>query len=152
ENGVATTPVFRDNGNALVGGSGICNDDSVVLVELSPEVELVQSFDDVLLPQLPVSPYAMMVGDDWVIATGGCDSRIASDGTLTEVCEDTRVQGNVALESADDDHYIAFNYDRVAMYPAGSPQLGDEPTWSQSLPTNSNESYYYYDGAFAASG
>jgi hypothetical protein len=144
-----TEPAFREDGNALVAATGYCGDDSVVLVEISPAVEGVQTFD-LLLPETPVRE-AAMVGDDWVLASYGCNYVIASDGGLTEVCE-PRVPGSQAIEGNDDGEYLALEYSQVAVYPDGSPMLGDAPSWAQAPPNNGSFTYNFYDATFGESG
>jgi hypothetical protein len=123
-----TPPVFRADGSALVSASGYCGNDSVVLAELSPAVELVQMFDDLLIPQTPLRA-ATMAGDNWILASYGCTYAISAMGELTEVCEEGRIAGEAGLDARDDGSYIALGYDVLGSYPTGSPMIGDSPDW-----------------------
>jgi hypothetical protein len=144
-----TEPAFRADGNVLVGATGYCNDDSVALVELSTDVELVQEFDP-LLPETPVRE-GTLVGDDWVLASYGCNYRIDPAGALDEVCGG-RTSGSTALEAAADGSYIALDYDVLALYPSGSPMLGDAPSWTAIPPDNGSYDYYFSDATFGPNG
>ncbi|MBK6922846.1 MAG: hypothetical protein IPH07_35995 [Deltaproteobacteria bacterium] len=144
-----TKPLFRDNGNVLVGATGYCDDDTVGLVELAPDATLVQAFDDLLLPNTPIRE-SILVDDDWILATYGCNYRVSAMGDLTEICE-TRNTGQYGMDAADDGSYAAVEYDIVSLFPSGSPTLGDAPTWSVNPPDNASYDYSFYGAARGAS-
>jgi hypothetical protein len=146
-----TEPAFRADGNVLVGATGYCDYDSVALVELSSEVELVQSFDDLLLPETPARE-GVLIGDEWLLATYQCNYRIDPGGTLAEVCGGGRTVGNGALAAASDGSYVALDYEVVALYPVGSPMADDAPTWSVMTADNASYDYSFSDVTFGASG
>ncbi|MBV1856941.1 MAG: hypothetical protein KUG77_00925 [Nannocystaceae bacterium] len=136
-----TRPAFREDGNVLVAATGYCGADSVVLLEVSPEVEVVQDFADLLLPETPVQE-GTVVGDNWVLGENGCNYVISSAGALTEVCE-ARNHGSSALASVDDNTYYALYYDGLARYGVGSPSIGDSPEWEVSEPTGGTFTYSF---------
>ena len=144
-----TPPVFRADGNALVSASGYCNDDSVLLAELSPQVELVQEFGDLLLPQTPVRE-ATLAGDNWLLASYGCTYAVTPMGELTEAC-DPRIAGGAGLAARDDGSYVALDYEVFASYPAGSPSDGDVADWQVPAPDNAVFDYSYYAAAIGPS-
>ena len=138
-----TQPLFRDNGNVLVSATGYCNDDTVILLELDTELEEVEDYaDTVLLPGTPVRE-ATLLGDDWLLASSGCNYLIDDTGSMSEVCED-RIQGVNGIDAIDDSSYVASDYDGLAGFGAGSPSVGDSPTWNVAPPDNASYDYGFY--------
>lgn len=138
-----TRPLFRDNGNVLVGATGYCNEDTVALVELDSNAALVQSFDTLLLPITPVRE-ATLRGDDWLLAASGCNYIVSPMGELTEICEDGRLTGDASIDASDDGTYATLGYESLALFPATSPTPGDAPTWSVAPPDNASFDFSYY--------
>ncbi|MBC8070896.1 MAG: hypothetical protein IAG13_21390 [Deltaproteobacteria bacterium] len=150
EGSFITEPAFRDNGNTVVAATGYCDDDSVALVELAPDVTEVAVFDDLLLPQTPTYQ-GTTLGDDWLLAAYGCTYVIDANGELTELCGG-RTAGQNGLEAAADDvGYVALDYDALSLY-AAAPAVGDAPAWTQAPPDNDYYDYYFNAATFGASG
>lgn len=140
-----TKPALRDNGNVLVAASGYCDTDTLILAEFNSDVELQEDFaDGLLLPTTPVRE-GTLVGDDWLLANYACNYLVSDSGDLTEICEDRNV-GDSALAGIDADNYLAVEFNELASFGAGSPALGDSPTWSVSPPNNALYDYGYLSG------
>jgi hypothetical protein len=150
EGGALTPPVFRENGNILVAAGGWCQADDRILLELSPELALLEN-DSVVVPQPP--GHATMLGSDWLLSAFRCNYLVAESGTLTEVCSDQRQSGERRVEAWDDDSYLTVDFGgHVARFGAGSPAPGDSPTWSVTEPGTGNPGYWYQDATFATDG
>jgi hypothetical protein len=143
-----TPPQFRD-GNVLVSATGYCGDDSAYLAELANDATLVQTFDE-LLPETPVRT-ATLAGDLWILGASSCTYSISGAGEYTEVCGDDRVAGRDGLAARDDGSYVAVEYRSVASWPAGSPMIGDSPTWSVVDAGDQFWEYYFADVEIGAS-
>jgi hypothetical protein len=135
----------------LVAASGYCDDDSIVLAELDSDLELQEDYgESLLIPDTPMRQ-GTLLGDSWLLEGGSCNYLISSAGALTEVCED-RVAGYYFLESIDDDNYLAYDYGELARYGAGSPSLGDSPTWVVVPPDTSTYDYTFSTAEVGPSG
>lgn len=145
-----TRPTFRDNGNALVSASGYCDDDSLILLEVDPAVEVAEDYGDLLLPNTPVRQ-GELVGDRWVLASQGCNYVIAADGSLTEVCDASRVIGTQGLDAVDDDNYYALAFQGIARFGTGSPAIGDDSTWLIAPPDNATFDYNFQTSSLGPS-
>ncbi len=144
-----TRPTFRDDGNALVSASGYCDDDTLILLEVTPEVEVAEDYGDLLLPNTPVRQ-GEMVGDRWVLAAQGCNY-IIEDGSLTEICDSGRVIGTQGVDAVDDDNYYALGFQGIARFGTGSPALGDSPTWLVEPPDNATFDYSFQTSSLGPS-
>lgn len=145
-----TRPAIRDNGNVLVSASGYCDDDSLILLEVDPAVEEAEDYGDLLLPNTPVRQ-GEIVGDRWILASQGCNYVIASDGALTEICDASRVIGTQGLDAVDDDNYYALGFQGISRFGAGSPAMGDAPTWLIAPPDNATFDYNFQTSAIGPS-
>ncbi|MBL4688703.1 MAG: hypothetical protein JKY37_29210 [Nannocystaceae bacterium] len=126
-----TPPQFTADGMALVSASGYCNGDSQLLQRLRPDLEIDETFVE-LLPSTPMRT-AAMVGDRWLLNAGSCNYTLDPQGDFAEVCETGRVTGSLRLEGVGDS-YLALDFNVVAMYTAPSPLVGDAPVWTQTVP------------------
>jgi hypothetical protein len=118
---------FDSEGNAFIAATGYCGQDSQLLQEFSPQLEVVQTFD-VLLPETPINE-TTMVGDKWVMSASGCNYAI-EDGTLTEACGDNRLTGRSSLASIGDPGFLALDFgNRLGLYGPMAPNMGDAPLW-----------------------
>lgn len=146
-------PVFNSNGNTYIAASGQCSDDSLLLIELDPDTNVVEEHhDDLVLPSRRVEGLAVR-GDDWLLATDECNYVITQAGVLeAEVCEveGSRITGDWSLEGVDDDLYIAHARDDIAMYGSSSPALGDSPLWVYN--ENPSTDYSLFRAAVGHSG
>lgn len=122
----ASAAEFTSEGNAFVSATGYCGQDSQLLQEFSPELEVVQTFD-VLLPQTPIHE-TTMVGDKWVMSATGCNYAI-EDGVFTEVCGENRLSGRSSLATVGDPGFLALDYNRLGMYGPMAPNMDDAPLW-----------------------
>lgn len=143
----ASAARFNSEGNGLIAATGYCGQDSQLLQEFSPQLEVVQDFD-VLLPQTPISE-TTMVGDKWVMSASGCNYAI-EDGMFIEACGDGRLSGRSSLASVGDPGFLALDYgNRLGLYGPMSPSVGDTPVWEATTP---EPGFYEYDWYRAAPG
>ncbi|MBL8949041.1 MAG: hypothetical protein JNK45_38075, partial [Myxococcales bacterium] len=111
---------------------------------------LVQTFDDLLLPETPLRA-ATLAGENWLLASYGCTYGISPMGELNEVCDAGRISGQYSLDSRDDGSYIALNYDLLGSYPATSPMVGDTPDWQIPATADAVFDYDFYAARVGAS-
>lgn len=135
---------FSSEGNAFISATGYCGQDSQLLQEFSPELDIVQTFE-VLLPQTPINE-TTMVGDKWVMSASGCNYAI-EDGMFTEACGDNRLSGRSSLETIGAPGFLALDYNRLGMYGPMAPNMGDAPLWEVTPPEPGFYEYFWYRAA-----
>ena len=144
--GIATNPVVRANGNVLVAAEGYCSEVVTAGYELSPDLELEDEYN-FIISEFPWR--AALRGDDWLLASYGCNFVVDDTGSVDEICED-RITGVDGLYAIDDTEYIAIRNEQLGRFGGGSPALGDSPDWSVEPPPDGVS--WIYRAYYAAAG
>ena len=144
--GTRTNPVVRTNGNVLVAAEGYCDDVVTAGYELSPDLELEEQYN-FIISEFPWR--ATLRGDDWLLASWGCNFVVDDMGDLDEICEE-RITGIDGLYAVDDEEYIAIRDQQLGRFGASSPALGDSPDWFVEPPPDGGS--WIYRGYYAALG